>query len=389
MIYLDYNATTPCDEKVLEKMLPYFREKFGNAASRTHAFGWTADAAVEQARAAVAHLINAEKEEIIFTSGATEACNLAIKGVFDLFNAVPDDTPRNHIITSITEHKAVLDTCAAMEQKGAQVTYLPVNSQGLIDIAELQTAIRPETILVAIMYANNETGTLQPIAEIGNIAKENKVWFFCDATQAVGKIPLDVQVENIDLLAMSAHKIYGPKGVGALYVRRRNPRVRLVAQMDGGGHERAMRSGTLNVPGIVGLGAAADLSKAHIDTDNTRIDFLRNKLEQGLLKISGTVINGSDIHRLPNVCNIAFVGIKAERLISRLNHQIAFSVGSACTSAAQSASHVLVGMGLDERVIEGSVRFSLGRFTTSSEIDQTIELISKEVLKLQQENSQH
>lgn len=378
MIYLDYNATTPCDPAVVEAMLPYFYEKFGNAASRTHPYGWIADEGIEQARKQVAQLIGAEPQEVVFTSGSTEGCNLALKGVFEMYAA-----KGNHIITVATEHKAVLDTCRQLQRKGADITYLPVNGEGLIDTAVLEAAIRPETILIAVMYANNETGVIQPVKEIGNIAKKHQVLFFSDATQAVGKIPVSVTEDGIDILALSGHKFYGPKGVGALYVRRRDPRVRLLAQMDGGGHERGFRSGTLNVPGIVGLGKAAAICQAQLEEESGRLRALRDELEAALMAIEGTRINGSKEKRMAHVCNVSFGKVKAERLVAALNSRIAFSVGSACTSASKEPSHVLEAMGLDEEQIKGAVRLSLGRFTTSQEVGLASQWIAETVRSLQ------
>lgn len=379
MIYLDYNATTPCDPAVVEAMLPYFSEKFGNAASKTHPYGWIADEGVAQARSQVAALLQAESQEIIWTSGATEGCNLALKGVYEMYAA-----KGNHIITAATEHKAVLDTCRHLQRKGANVTYLEVDEAGLIDLEMLEQTIRPETILIAVMMANNETGVLQPVAEIGRLAKKHGVLFFTDATQAAGKIPISVADAGIDILALSGHKFYGPKGVGALYIRRRDPRVRLLAQIDGGGHERGFRSGTLNVPGIVGLGKAASLAMNLMAEEKERLQRLRNRLEQSLLSITGTKVNGGEAPRIAHVSNLSFAGIKAERLIAALNSQVAFSVGSACTSASKEPSHVLEAMGLSEGRIQGAIRLSLGRFTTKMEIDQAIALIAKAV-KAQQE----
>lgn len=376
-IYLDYNATTPVDARVLEAMLPYFTGKFGNAASRSHAFGWTAEEAVKMAREQVAALIGAVPEEIIFTSGATEACNLALKGVFEAYSA-----KGNHIITCTTEHKAVLDTCRHLEKMGAQVTYLPVNTDGLIDLDELENAITEQTLLIAIMYANNETGILQPISEIGALAKKHGVLFCSDATQALGKIPVDVQQDGIDLMAFSAHKMYGPKGVGALYVRRRNPRVRLTAQMDGGGHERGMRSGTLNVPGIVGLGQAATIAKEEMAEDAARLESLRARLEQALLALGGVSVNGQGARRLAHVSNLSFNGVESEALMLYLAKDMALSSGSACTSATLAPSHVLKAMGLSDEAAFSSLRFSLGRFTTEPEINYAIEKISTSVAAL-------
>lgn len=377
MIYLDYNATTPCDPLVVETMLPYFSQKFGNAASKTHPYGWIADEAVTKARKQVAQLIHATEQEIIFTSGSTEGCNLALKGVFELY-AVKG----NHIITCVTEHKAVLDTCKQLEKRGASVTYLPVGPDGLIDLAALEAAIKPETILIAIMYANNETGVIQPVKAIGSIAKKYGVLFFSDATQAVGKIPVNVLEDDIDILALSAHKLYGPKGIGALYIRRRNPRVSLKAQIDGGGHERGFRSGTLNVPAIAGLGMACSLCMEHMETEGKQLEQLRDTLEQALTGIGDVVVNGSRVQRLPHVSNLSFKKVKAERLISVLNSEIAFSVGSACTSASREPSHVLEAMGLDEEELSGAIRFSLGRFTTEAEISQAIVLIREQLERL-------
>lgn len=358
-------------------MLPYFSQKFGNAASKTHPYGWIADEAVEQARRQVARLIGATEQEVIFTSGSTEGCNLALKGVFELY-AVKG----NHIITCVTEHKAVLDTCQHLEQRGATVTYLPVDAAGLISLEELEAAIRPETILIAVMYANNETGVIQPVKAIGAIAKKHKVLFFSDATQAAGKLPLDVQTDGIDLLALSAHKLYGPKGVGALYIRRKGPRVSLKAQIDGGGHERGFRSGTLNVPGIAGLGKACSLCSEGMEAEQQRLRSLRDQLEQGLLQSGDVSVNGSLQSRMPHVSNLSFRGIKAERMISALNSELAFSVGSACTSASKAPSHVLEAMGLDQASLDGAIRFSLGRFTTAEEIAQTINLVRAQLDRL-------
>jgi len=380
-VYLDYNATTPCDERVLEAMLPYFTRHFGNAASRTHVYGWQAAEAVDYAREQVARLIGAEPKELVFTSGATEAVNLAIKGVFDSYAF-----KGNHIITCVTEHKAVLDTCAHIEKMGAEVTYLPVNNQGLIDIAELKAAIKPDTILVAIMYANNETGTIQPIRAISQVAKEHGILFFSDATQAVGKIPVHILNDGIDLLACSAHKLYGPKGVGALFVRRKNPRVKLSAQMDGGGHERGFRSGTLNVPGIVGFGKAAELCLQEMVEESARLQALRDKLEKELLQTESTAVNGSVEFRLPHVSNISFQYAEGEALMMGSNKDIAVASGSACTSASLEPSYVLKALGLEDDIARSSLRFSLGRFTTEEEIDYAIEKVISMVNKLRSEN---
>jgi cysteine desulfurase len=380
-IYLDYNATTPVDPRVMETMLPYFTGQFGNAASRTHMFGWQAAEAVDYAREQVARLIGSEPKELVFTSGATEAVNLAIKGVFDAYAF-----KGNHVITCVTEHKAVLDTCAHIEKLGAEVTYLPVNGQGLIDLQELAAAIRPTTILVAVMYANNETGVIQPVREISRLAKEQGVVFFSDATQAVGKIAVDVLTDGIDLLACSAHKMYGPKGVGALYVRRKNPRVKISAQIHGGGHERGLRSGTLNVPGIVGFGKAAELCWQEMEKELKRLQSLRDRLENMLLKTESTAVNGSREFRLPHVTNISFQHAEGEALMMGANKDIAVASGSACTSASIEPSHVLKALGLEDDTARSSLRFSLGRFTTEEEIDYAVEKVMAMVKKLRSEN---
>jgi len=376
-VYLDYNATTPCDERVVQAMLPYFTQKFGNAASRSHTFGWQAEAAVDEGRAQVAQLLCAEPTEIVFTSGATEAVNLAIKGVYETYSQ-----KGNHIITVKTEHKAMLDTCKYLEKLGAEVTYLPVNEKGLISLSELEAALQPTTILVAVMYANNETGVLQPIKEIGELAKSKDVIFFTDATQAVGKVDIDVQRDGIDLLALSAHKMYGPKGVGALYVRRRGPRVRLAAQLHAGGHERGMRSGTLNVPGIVGLGKAAEIARLEMKKEGERLNTLRNKLQTALLQIEATGVNGAAENRLPGTTNIAFEHVDGQGLMMALKGELAVSSGSACTSASIEPSHVLRALGLTDEMAHSSLRFGLGRFTTEEEIDFTIEKVTAAVAQL-------
>ncbi len=378
-IYLDNNATTQMDPRVLEAMTPYFIEHFGNAASRNHPFGWEAEEAVDYAREQVAKLIGADPKEIIFTSGATEADNLALKGVFEMYAS-----KGNHIITAVTEHKAVLDTCKHLEKAGAEVTYLPVNPEGIIDLQELEAAIRPTTILIAVMYANNETGTLQPVKEISAIARRHGVLFFTDGTQAVGKIPVDVNKDGIDLMAFTGHKMYGPKGVGALYVRRKNPRVKVTAQMDGGGHERGMRSGTLNVPGIVGFGKACELCRLEMEEDNKRISKLRDKLETELLKLEEAYVNGSREHRLPHVTNISFKYVEGEGLMMGFNKNIALSSGSACTSASLEPSYVLKALGLGDDLAHSSLRFGLGRFTNEEQIDYTIKSVSETVLKLRE-----
>ena len=376
-IYLDNNATTPMDPRVLEAMTPYFLEHFGNAASRNHPFGWEAEEAVDYARGQVAKLIGADPKEIIFTSGATEGDNLAIKGVYEMYAS-----KGNHIITATTEHKAVLDTCKHLEKLGADVTYLQVKPDGLIDLKELEAAIKPTTILVAIMYANNEIGTVQPIRAISAIAKKHGVLLFTDAVQAVGKIPVNVNTDGIDLMAFTAHKMYGPKGVGALYVRRKNPRVKVTAQMDGGGHERGMRSGTLNVPGIVGFGKACEICMLDMEEDTKRISKLRDKLETELMKLEEAYINGSTEHRLPHVTNISFKHVEGEGLLMGFNKNIALSSGSACTSASLEPSYVLKALGLGDDLAHSSLRFGLGRFTNEEQIDYTIKVISETVLKL-------
>jgi len=378
-IYLDNNATTPMDPRVLEAMTPYFLEHFGNAASRNHPFGWEAEEAIDYARGQVSKLIGADPKEIIFTSGATEADNLAIKGVFEMYAS-----KGNHIITATTEHKAVLDTCKHIEKLGGEVTYLPVNAEGLIDLKELEAAIKPTTILVAIMYANNEIGTIQPVKEISAIAKKKGVLFFTDATQAVGKIPVDVIKDGIDIMSFSAHKMYGPKGVGALYVRRKNPRVKVTAQIDGGGHERGMRSGTLNVPGIVGFGKACELCQLEMEEETKRIIKLRDKLETELMKLEEAYVNGSREHRLPHVANISFKYVEGEGLMMGFNKNIALSSGSACTSASLEPSYVLKALGLGDDLAHSSLRFGLGRFTTEDQIDYTVKAISETVLKLRE-----
>ncbi|WP_426329951.1 IscS subfamily cysteine desulfurase [Pedobacter sp. R-06] len=377
-IYLDNNATTPLDPRVLEAMLPYFTEKFGNAASRNHAFGWVAEEGVDYAREQVAKLIGCTEKEIIFTSGATEADNLAIKGVFEMYKE-----KGNHIITAVTEHKAVLDTCKHLEKNGARVTYLGVKEDGLIDLAELEAAMTPETILVSIMYGNNEIGVIQPIKEIAAIAHKHGALFMTDATQAVGKIPVDVNADGIDLMAFSAHKMYGPKGVGVLYVRRKNPRVKVTAQMDGGGHERGMRSGTLNVPGIVGLGKACELCRLEMESESVRLAALRDKLETTLNKMEESYVNGNTQHRLPHVANISFKYVEGEGLMMAMS-DLAVSSGSACTSASLEPSYVLKSLGLSDDLAHSSIRYGLGRFTTEAEIDQAIEVTQKAVNHLRE-----
>ncbi|NTE01400.1 IscS subfamily cysteine desulfurase [Agrobacterium tumefaciens] len=377
-IYLDNNATTPLDPRVLEAMLPYFTEKFGNAASRNHAFGWVAEEGVDYAREQVAKLIGCTEKEVIFTSGATEADNLAIKGVFEMYKE-----KGNHIITAVTEHKAVLDTCKHLEKHGARVTYLGVKEDGLVDLAELEAAMTPETILVSIMYGNNEIGVIQPVKEISAIAHKFGALFMTDATQAVGKIPVDVNADGIDLMAFSAHKMYGPKGVGALYVRRKNPRVKVTSQMDGGGHERGMRSGTLNVPGIVGLGKACELCRLEMESEAIRLSGLRDRLESTLSKMEESYVNGNTQHRLPHVANISFKYVEGEGLMMAMS-DLAVSSGSACTSASLEPSYVLKSLGLSDDLAHSSIRYGLGRFTTEEEIDQAIAVTEKAVNHLRE-----
>lgn len=377
-IYLDNNATTKVDPRVFEAMTPYFLNDFGNAASRSHSFGWKAEEAVDYAREQIAALIGASDKEIIFTSGATESNNLAIKGVFEMYA-----TKGKHIITMVTEHKAVLDTCKHVEKLGAEITYLSAGSDGLIDMKALEAAIRPDTILVTVMYANNELGVVQPIREIGALCKAKGVLFHSDATQAVGKIPVDVMADNIDLMSFTAHKMYGPKGIGALFVRRKNPRVKVTAQMDGGGHERGMRSGTLNVPGIVGFGKACELARLEMAADADRLGKLRDKLENALLKLEESYVNGNREHRLPHTANISFKYVEGEGLMMAVK-DIAVSSGSACTSASLEPSYVLKALGLDDELAHSSLRFGLSRFTTEEEIDYAIEYVTQAVNRLRE-----
>ena len=378
-IYMDYHATTPMDPRVFEAMRPYFMELFGNAASRNHSFGWEAEAAVDKSRKQIADLIGATSKEIVFTSGATESNNLAIKGVADMYAE-----KGNHIITAATEHKAVLDTCKHLEKNGVRVTYLPVQTNGLVDLQQLQDAITDKTVLISIMYANNEIGVLQPIAEIGKLAKSKGVLLHTDATQAVGKVPVNVIKDNIDLMSLSAHKMYGPKGVGALYVRRKSPRVQLTAQMDGGGHERGMRSGTLNVPGIVGLGEACALCHAEMPEESKRMAYLRDKLRAKLeAELDETYINGTMEHRLPNNLNISFAYVEGESLLMGIN-DVAVSSGSACTSATLEPSYVLKALGAGDDLAHSSIRFGLGRFNTEDEVDYVAAKVIDVVKKLRE-----
>ena len=390
-IYMDNHATTPVDPRVLEAMLPYFGAVFGNAASRSHPFGWQAEKAVEAAREEIARLINAKAKELIFTSGATESDNLAIKGVVEFYK-----DKGNHVVTAVTEHKAVLDTCKALERKGlARVTYLPVDGFGRVDPEAVRQAITDKTVLVSIMYANNEVGTVNPIGEIGKIAREKGVLFHTDATQGVGKLPLDVEAMHVDLLSMSAHKMYGPKGVGALYVRAKNPRVRLTPVMDGGGHERGFRSGTLNVPGIVGFGKACELCREGMADEAQRVLRLRERLRDGLFtQLDDIYLNGHPVHRLPGNLNVSFAYVEGESLLMGLNGStspiavgetvppIAVSSGSACTSATLEPSYVLKALGVGDELAHTSIRFGLGRFNTEEEVDYVIERVVHEVRRL-------
>ena len=376
-IYFDYQATSPMDPRVLQAMLPYFTEEFGNAASRSHAFGWKAEEAVENARAQIAALMNASPKEIVFTSGATEAINLAIKGVAEMYAE-----KGKHIITSQVEHKAVLDTCKHLEKLGYEVTYLQPLRTGRVPVEAVEKALRPDTILVALMWANNEVGTLNPIREISALCHSNGVIFFTDGTQAVGKVPVDVEADHVDLMCLSGHKIYGPKGVGRLYVRRKNPRVRLVAQMDGGGHERGMRSGTLNVPGIVGLGKACELSRLELEKDAQHTSKLRDHLEQRVFATLDHVhLNGDKDHRLPNNSNLSFSYVEGESMIMGIK-DIAVSSGSACTSASLEPSHVLRAMGVGDELAHSSIRFGFGRFTTREQVDFAADQVIAAVKRL-------
>lgn len=376
-IYLDNSSTTPVDPRVVDTMVPYFYEHFGNAASRSHPFGWEAEDAVDQARERIGKLVNASDKEIILTSGATESDNLAIKGVFDMYGK-----KGNHIVTVTTEHKAVLDTCKHIEKMGGQITYLKTDSEGNIDLNELESVVTDKTILVSVMYANNEIGTIAPIRQIADIAHKKGSLLFTDATQAAGKISIDVDRDGIDLMAFTAHKMYGPKGVGALYVRRKNPRVKVTAQMDGGGHERGMRSGTLNVPGIVGFGKAAELAMLEMDADAARLSVMRDRLENALLALEESYVNGNRKSRLPHITNISFKYVEGEGLMMAFNQNIAVSSGSACTSASLEPSYVLKALGLGDDLAHSSIRFSLGRFNTDEQVDYTIDAVTKAVNKL-------
>jgi len=379
-IYMDNHATTPMDRRVLDAMLPYFIEKFGNAASRNHSFGWAAEEAVDKARNQIAALIHAKSKEIIFTSGATESDNLAIKGVVEFYK-----DKGNHVITCVTEHKAVLDSCKTLERAGkATVTYLPVDKYGMVDPDEVRRAITDKTVLISIMFANNEIGTIHPIAEIGKIAKERGVLFHCDATQGVGKIPVDVEQAGIDLLSASAHKIYGPKGVGVLYVRAKGPRVRLTPIIDGGGHERGLRSGTLNVTGIVGFGAACEIAGQEMDEETRRMLSLRAKLQAGIFeRLDDVYLNGHPTQRLPGNLNLSFAYIEGESLLMGIK-DIAVSSGSACTSATLEPSYVIRALGTDEELAHSSIRFGLGRFNTEEEVDFVAQRVTDEVRRLRE-----
>jgi cysteine desulfurase len=378
-IYMDNQATTPVDPRVLEEMLPYFTEKFGNAASRNHAFGWEAEQAVDQARARIARLINARPNEIIFTSGATESDNLAIKGVAEMYREKGD-----HLITCTIEHKAVLDTCKRLEKYGYRVTYLPVQPDGLLDLDELKRAITDKTILVTIMAANNEVGVVEPFEEIGKICRERGILFHSDATQAVGKLPVDVEKQCIDIMSISAHKMYGPKGVGALYVRSKNPRVRLTAQMDGGGHERGMRSGTLNVTGIIGLGKACEIAGEESAEESCRLAGLRNRLRDKIMAgLDEVHINGSMEHRLPGNLNLSFAYVEGESLLMGIS-DVAVSSGSACTSASLEPSYVLKALGAADELAHSSIRFGLGRFNTEAEVDYVAQRVTETVQRLRE-----
>lgn len=378
-IYMDYQATTPTDPRVVEAMLPYFTDKFGNAASRNHSFGWEAEEAVEKAREILAAAIGAVKREVVFTSGATESNNIVLKGIAEMYASKGD-----HIITVKTEHPAILDTAARLERQGNKVTYLPVQKDGLIDLSELEKAITDRTILISVMAVNNEIGVIQPMAEIGKIARERGVLFHTDATQALGKIPLDVDAMNIDLMSFSSHKIYGPKGIGALYLRRKNPRVRCAPLLDGGGHERGMRSGTLNVSGIVGFGKAVELAMEELESEAKRLTGLREKLKSIIMdQLDEVYLNGHSEKRLPGNLNLSFAYVEGESLLMEMN-DVALSSGSACTSSTLDASHVLNALGVDDELAHSSIRFGLGRFTTEEEIDYVGNKIVRAVKRLRE-----
>lgn len=373
-IYLDHNSTTPCDPKVLEAMLPWFTERFGSASSLQHPFGWVAEEAVEIAREQVAGLIGANPKELVFTSGATEAINLGIRGLMEA-----NLHKGNHLITVATEHKAVLDTCKELQKKGISVTYLPVNQWGLVDLEELKGSIKKETVLITVMTANNETGVIQPIQEIGALAKEYGVLFLSDAVQATGKIPINVSSLGIDIMPLSAHKMYGPKGVGALYIRHSNPSIKIISQITGGGQEKGIRSGTLNVPGIVGFGQAAEIARQKMASDQNRIGALRNYLEKGMLEIEGTSLNGHPELRLPHVSNISFEGVEGKGLMIAINKELAVSSGSACASITTKPSHVLSAMGVGDELGRSTLRFGLGRSTTETQVEFTLQYVKETI----------
>lgn len=377
-IYLDYNATTPCDPQVVEAMLPYFYEQPGNAGSRNHPYGWLAEEAVKEARTQVALLIKADPREIIFTSGATESDNLALKGAMEGYRL-----KGRHLITVATEHRAVLDTCAKLARQGCEVTYLTVNKDGLVDLEELDSAIRPDTVLVAVMWGNNETGVIQPMAEIGRICHHHGVLLMSDATQVVGKMPIDPRGVGVHLMAFTAHKMYGPKGIGGLYVSRQQPKVRITAQLDGGRQEQGVRSGTLNIPGIVGFGKAAELASRQIEEEAQRLGALRDRLEQGILEqVNKATVNGTKKYRLPHVSNLYFPHADAEQLMLSFSQRLAVSSGSACTSAMMEPSHVLTAMGLTTEEAYCSLRFSLGRFTTAEQVEDAIAIVARGVAQI-------
>ena len=378
-IYFDHQATTPLDRRVLDAMMPYFTEEFGNAASRSHPFGWKAEEAVEKARAQIAALIGANPKEIVFTSGSTEAINLALKGVAEMYAS-----KGKHVVTSQVEHKAVLDTCKHLEKQGLEVTYLKPTKTGRVTREMVEAALRPDTILVALMWANNEVGTLNPVREIGELCHAKGVLFFTDATQAVGKVAVDVEADHVDMLCLSGHKIYGPKGVGCLYVRRKNPRVRLVAQIDGGGHERGMRSGTLNVPGIVGLGTACEIARVDFEKDVAHMRSLRDHFESRIFaSLDHVHLNGDREHRLPNNSNLSFNYVEGESMIMGIK-DVAVSSGSACTSASLEPSHVLRAMGVGDELAHSSIRFGFGRNTTKEEVDYAVEHVISAVKRLRE-----
>jgi cysteine desulfurase len=375
LIYLDNNATTPTDPRVVDAMLPFFYNHPGNAASRNHPFGWVAEEAVDYARDQIAALIGADGKEIIFTSGATESDNLAIKGAFEMYSR-----KGNHIITLKTEHKAVLDSCKRIEKMGGEVTYLDVERDGLVDLAKLEAAIKKNTFMISIMWANNETGVIQPMKAIGDLCAKHGLLFMSDATQVVGKIPVNPKEVGVHLMAFTSHKMYGPKGVGALFVNRKEPRVKVTAQMDGGGHERGMRSGTLNVPGIVGFGKAAEIARNEMEQEAIRLSNLRDRLEKALCaNLEEVYINGNTQHRMPHVTNLSFKHVEGEGLMMTFNQEIGVSSGSACTSASLEPSYVLVALGLGDDLAHSSIRFSLGRFTTEEDINYAIEAVTNGV----------